>query len=299
MGSVPLHPSLNSPPFPPNSSPRSSSSANLSRHLAVGVGVGVGLGLSFAPQFASQRRWVAKNLWEFCSQKPRAANPYLWGPLASLSLTAEVAHTDSQNTVVESTTGVPFPSALEDTKQLAGVGVRRKSIMGLKNINVYAFGVYADESSLKEKLLDKYGKRPATELKESKEFYEDVLENDVGLSVRLEIVYGKLSIGSVRSAFEESIGSRLQKFSGTQNKELLQRFTSQFKDDYKLPRGTKIDLVRLPGHILQTKIDGKEIGSIQSQLLCRSLFDLYIGEEPLDKQAKEKIVLGLASLMTQ
>jgi len=200
---------------------------------------------------------------------------------------------------VEPNTGVSFPSVFDETKRLAGVGVRKKSILGLKNINVYAFGIYVDKNSLKEKFVDKYGKMSVTELKDSKEFYEDVIGNDLSLTVRLEIVYGKLSIGSVRSAFEESIGNRLQKFSGSPNKELLQRFTSQFKDDHKLPRGTKIHITRFPGHVLQTKIDENEVGRIQSQLLCRSLFDLYIGEDPLDKQAKEKIGVGLASLLSQ
>lgn len=39
-------------------------------------------------------------------------------------------------------TGVSFPAFLEDGRRLLGTGVRRKSIMGLKNIDVYAFGIY-------------------------------------------------------------------------------------------------------------------------------------------------------------
>lgn len=44
-------------------------------------------------------------------------------------------------------------------------------------------------------------------------------------------------------------------------------------------------------------VDGKEVGSIESKLLCRSLLDLYIGEEPFDKQAKEDVKLNVASLL--
>ncbi|KAH9301882.1 hypothetical protein KI387_013465, partial [Taxus chinensis] len=283
--------SVNIPPLPPRSS-TPISSTNFRKHLAVtlcvGVGVGLGVGLS------KQRSLLAKNLWE--KTRRARSSTYIWGSVASISMAAEVSHSDN-NMAVEPNTGVSFPSSLDENKKLAGVGVRKKNIFGFTSINVYAFGLYADKLSLQEKLLDKYRKQSETELKENKEFYEDVIGNDLGLTVRLEIVYSRLSIGSVRSAFEESIGNRLWKFSGTENKELLQRFTSQFKDDYKLPRGTKIDISRLPGHILQTKIDDKEIGSIQSKLLCQSLFDLYIGEDPLDKQAKEKIGLGLVSLL--
>ena len=44
------------------------------------------------------------------------------------------------------------------------------------------------------------------------------------MAVRLQIVYGRLSIRSVRNAFEESVGNRLIKYSdGSDTDELLQR----------------------------------------------------------------------------
>ena len=44
-------------------------------------------------------------------------------------------------------------------------------------------------------------------------------------------------------------------------------------------------------------VDGNEVGSIPSKILCRSILDLYIGEDPFDKQAKEDVKLNLASLL--
>jgi hypothetical protein len=168
----------------------------------------------------------------------------------------------------------------------------------LKNIDVYAFGVYADSGEIKEVLGEKYGKASPSELE--KELIDDLKNSDVCMTVRLQIVYGKLSIRSVRSAFEESVGNRLQKFSGSEssdNKELLRRFTSLFKDEYKIPRGSIIDLSRELGSVVRTTIDGKEVGSIQSKLLCRSILDLYIGDDdPFDRKAKEEIEQNLASL---
>ena len=76
---------------------------------------------------------------------------------------------------------------------------------------------------MKKLVAEKYGKLSASELKEKRDLIEDLMENDVCMTVRLQIVYGKLSIRSVRSAFEESVGNRLQKFGGSDNKELLQR----------------------------------------------------------------------------
>lgn len=210
----------------------------------------------------------------------------LWG---SLSLA------DSGVPIVDSRTGSSFPSVLEASQKLCGIGLRTKRILGLKNIDVYAFGVYADDDDVKRCLSEKYGKFSPSELKGNKEFNEDLLENDIHLTVRLQIVYSRLSIRSVRSAFEDSVGSRLQKYGGSDNKQLLQRFTSQFRDEIKIPRGSVIHLTREKGHVLRTTIDGQEVGSIQSKLLCRSILDLYIGEEPFDKQAKEEIELNMAS----
>lgn len=83
--------------------------------------------------------------------------------------------------------------------------------------------MYANGDDLRKLLSEKYGKLSATELKDNKDFNNDLMEADICMTVRLQIVYSKLSIRSVRSAFEESVGSRLQKFGGSDNKELLQR----------------------------------------------------------------------------
>lgn len=84
-------------------------------------------------------------------------------------------------------------------------------------------GVYADDADVKKFLSEKYGEVSASELKGNEKLKEDLMECDVSMTIRLQIVYGRLSIRSVRSAFEESVGSRLQKFGGSDTKELLQR----------------------------------------------------------------------------
>jgi len=44
-------------------------------------------------------------------------------------------------------------------------------------------------------------------------------------------------------------------------------------------------------------VDGTQVGSVESALVCRSLFDLYIGDDPFDKDAKKAIGLNIASLL--
>lgn len=83
--------------------------------------------------------------------------------------------------------------------------------------------MYADDTDIKKLLGEKYGALSASELKEKEELKRDLMESDICMTIRLQIVYGRLSIRSVRSAFEESVGSRLRKFGESDNKELLQR----------------------------------------------------------------------------
>ncbi|XXG48535.1 hypothetical protein AAC387_Pa02g2958 [Persea americana] len=270
---------------PPGRPPKSNvlpsiSAAAMATSVAAAVTVGVGMGFAISYKVTNQRDTFLQKAWDFFfSPHPVLPSP-IWG---SLSL--------ASTSTIDPKTGVSFPPVLNDSQRLLGIGMRKKSVLGLKNIDVYAFGVYADDNDIKKWFSKKYGKLTVSELKENKNFYDEVLSQDICMTVRLQIVYGRLSIRSVRNAFEESVGSRLQKFGGSDNKDLLQRFTSQFKDEYRIPRGCIIDLSKDHGHILCTKIDGKEVGSIQSKLLCRSILDLYIGDEPFDRHAKEEIEL--------
>lgn len=49
--------------------------------------------------------------------------------------------------------------------------------------------------------------------------------------------------------------------------------------------------------LLFSLVDGKDVGKIQSKLLCKSVLDLYFGDDPFDNQAKEDIRSGLASIL--
>ncbi|GAA0164855.1 hypothetical protein LIER_20398 [Lithospermum erythrorhizon] len=270
------------PPNPPSTPTASSTFWPIcSAALLSGAAISAGIAISQNPIFNSPL--LFKNPFLNNGLSP------LWG---SLSLSD-----DGSAPVTEERTGACFPSVLNDTQRLLGVGVRKKAVLGLKNIDVYAFGVYAGEAEVKRHLGEKYGNLSVEELKDRKELLDDIFDNDISMTVRLQIVYGRLSIRSVRSAFEESVGSRLKELGGSDNKELLQRFISQFKDEYKIPKGSVIDLTKEPGHIIRTTIDGQEIGNIQSKLLCRSVLDLYIGNQPFDQKAKDDFESNLASLL--
>ncbi|CAK9151074.1 unnamed protein product [Ilex paraguariensis] len=206
-------PSKQPPTTASNVSSRSFSASVIACSVAVaGAVITAGVGISQNPTNPFLQNALSFLLSNF-SPNNKNSSP-MWG---SLSLS------DNPPPVTESKTGMSFPSILKQSQRLLGVGLRKKAVLGLKNIDVYAFGVYADDSDIKKFLSEKYGTISVSELKENKEFNKDLMESDICMTVRLQIVYGRLSIRSVRSAFEESVGSRLQKFGGSDNKELLQR----------------------------------------------------------------------------
>ena len=87
-------------------------------------------------------------------------------------------------------------------------------------------GVYADESDVK-RLRKKYGTFSVSELKGNKELIDDVLDQDLRMTIRLQIVNRMLSTRYLHETFAKVVENELQKYGGSKssnNKELLQRY---------------------------------------------------------------------------
>ncbi|GJW73981.1 fatty-acid-binding protein 1-like protein [Tanacetum coccineum] len=84
---------------------------------------------------------------------------------------------------------------------------------------------------------------------------------------------------------------------GGKNNELTKRMMGEAKDDLKLTRGSEIEITCLPGCILETKVHGKVVNRLESEMLCRACIYLYLGDDPLDKEAKEKFGMFMLSLI--
>ncbi|RRT79204.1 hypothetical protein BHE74_00054505 [Ensete ventricosum] len=203
---------------------------------------------------------------------------------------AEVGRKEAEEMEVEPKTGVSFPAKLPDGKRLCATGLRRRKLLAI-GINVYAFGMYVNvDAGLKELLKAKLGEKP------SKELYEAVIDGDVGFVVRLVIVFGGLTVGLVRKTFDEGLGGSLKKLTGGQkNEELVNRVMGAAKDGTKLPPGSVIEIARLPGQVLQTKVKDELVSEVESELLCRAYFHMYLGDDPFDKEAKDRFGRTLVS----
>lgn len=144
---------------------------------------------------------------------------------------------------VEPKTGVSFPVKLDDGKQLKSVGLRKKSMLGM-GIKIYGFGnvlyikisviflvlslrlclyftgIYADDEKLRDLQRSKIGKAPT---KATKEMYQVVIDSDVGMTVRMVIVFSSLTMSMVRKNFDEGLGASIKKLTGGKNDALANK----------------------------------------------------------------------------
>ncbi|KAK4347742.1 hypothetical protein RND71_034081 [Anisodus tanguticus] len=145
---------------------------------------------------------------------------------------------------VEPKTGISFAVKLEDGKQLKAVGLRKKSMLGM-GIKIYGFGIdtliglrnltspdyltagiYADDEKLKDLMRSKIGKAPS---KPTKEMYQMVIDSDLGMMVRLVVVFSNLTMSMVKKNFDEGLGAAIKKLTGGKNEELTKKYYDQFK----------------------------------------------------------------------
>ncbi|KAF7100087.1 hypothetical protein CFC21_101644 [Triticum aestivum] len=207
-----------------------------------------------------------------------------------------------QEDAVEPKTGIKFPAFLEDdscpaTTVLVGVGFKGMKIMRVKNLNLYAFGLYMQPNTICEKLGPKYASVPTTNLKDDPDFYNDLLRENLHIRLRLVVNYKGLSIGAVRDVFEKSLGLRLRKINPNTDYHCLKTFASYFTKDIPIPAGTKIDFCQTSDGQLITEIDGRQISAVESKDLCRAFFDMYIGDSPVSLEAKREVARNVAGLM--
>jgi len=194
---------------------------------------------------------------------------------------------------VEPKSGVSFQVKLDDGKQLGCVGLRRKQALGM-SLKIYGFGIYADSEKLKDLLKSKIGEAPA---KPTEEMYKLVIDSDVGLVVRLVIVFPGLNMSLLQKNRDDHLVASIKKLSGDKkNEELANKVMGQTSKSIKLPPGSVMEMSRLPGYIFQTKVLGEVVSKVESELLCRAYIDMFLGDDAIQKDAKEKFGMYLLSL---
>ncbi|WRX32939.1 Chalcone isomerase - like 9 [Theobroma cacao] len=163
---------------------------------------------------------------------------------------------------VEPRTGIEFPMILDNildrqnnsslaSEVLVGTGSRTMKIIKIKSLKVYAFDIHP--YSVCQKLGPKYASIPAGELHKHNDFYQDLLREDIGMTVRLVVNCNGMKVNTVRDAFEKSLRARLVKTNPNTDYHCLSTFGSYFTQDIPLPAGTIIDFQRTADGQLITK----------------------------------------------
>ncbi|TYJ29738.1 hypothetical protein E1A91_A06G087200v1 [Gossypium mustelinum] len=228
---------------------------------------------------------------------------------------------------IEPRTGIEFPTILDnmlDTQNnsslasevLVGTGSRTMKIIKIKSLKVYAFGFYIHPYSVCKKLGAKYASIPVDELNKHNDFYQDLLSEDIGMTVRLVVNCNGMKVNTVRDLMSDlmtfvvyvAVHLKISSCSFSKGKQLkltnpntdyrcLSTFGSYFTQDIPLPAGTIIDFQRTADGQLITKIGGNQIGAVHSKDLCRAFFDMYIGDFPVSEQTKEDIGRNVANII--
>ncbi|GFR51217.1 hypothetical protein Agub_g13590 [Astrephomene gubernaculifera] len=231
----------------------------------------------------------------------RAAPLGSGAPLASLSqsILSGLGRPGKEGGRAEPATGYEFP--LEycylRTKQcpsLAGLGVRSKRIV-IKDINVYALGIYVDATAARSSLAA-FKKRPAEDLERDQAFYDAVVSSpNVEKTLRLVISSRLVDNKKFVEALEEQLVPRLKK-AGEPG--AIDAFRNQF-DRISFSEGMEVVFSSTDNKNLAVKVAGEQKGVICSPALCSSLFDIYLGSDPVSKDAKATFGRSLAAALKE
>ena len=200
--------------------------------------------------------------------------------------------------VKESETGILFPSFLQAPRgeksaraDLLGVGAREKTIF---KVNVYALGLYVDFAAAEPVLKQALGERTLKQAKKDKVFHDAFLNDDFGKTLRW-VMARDVGGEDIAEAFRDSLEPRIKaaKLDEAQRKsaeEAVRTFKAYFNSE--LTENTELIFHWEPGGKLHTIVGGVKKGVITSLPLCRAMFDVYLGADPISSSAKTSFLEG-------
>ena len=241
--------------------------------------------------------------------RPRAANRgealrFRGQPVSALALlvprpVVTAPQSPAPGTVDEPRSGTPFPVLLTPPggttpQRLMGTAIRQRTIFRVK---IYAFGLYVDPEGARAS-LSRFAGASASMLERDESFYRQLLELEFAMTLRL-VMIRTVDGDDVAETFDDAIRPRVAQAATETNKatELaaLERFRTYFDVD-EVDAGTEIVFSCGPTGRLTASVGGEERSPIDSRVLCRALFDVYLGEDSISDDAKKKVVVGFPEL---
>ncbi len=202
--------------------------------------------------------------------------------------------------VREPQSGVSFPVLLTPPggtvpQRLMGTAIRVKTWFKVK---VYAFGLYVDPEGARSS-LSAFAGVPAAGLARDARFYQRILDGQFALTLRI-VMTRDVGGQDVADSFDDALRPRVRReAAGMARQEAeaaLARFRGYFNLD-EVAKGSEIVFSCRPGGRLDTSIDGERRSPLESAALCRALFDVYLGAEPVSAEGKRNIVARVPDLL--
>ena len=179
---------------------------------------------------------------------------------------------------------------------LAGIGLRTKTIF---SVWVYTFGLYVDPVAAKEKLAAWKGK-DAEALAGDEKLYAALLKDDMVKTIRL-VFCRDVDGEDIEEAFEDSLRPRIDSKKGKEGwddgSKALDTFRTYFGNLDELEEYGTVAMTWRPGGELHCSINGKAQKVLTSKSLCWAIFDVYLGEDPIEDDGKEALVERLPALL--
>ena len=212
--------------------------------------------------------------------------------------TAQSAATES----IEHHSGTPFPVSLvppgaSTAQQLTGTALRAVTVLFF-SVPVYAFGIYVDADHARVS-LSAFAQRSPEELAADERFYRRLLDREFAMTLRLVMVRDvPVSGEDMANAFDSSLRPRVEPATAEEPGALqaLERFRGYF-DMRVIETGAEFVFACTPASVMTTSIDGDEQPPIESRALCRALFDVYLGAEPISVEGKETVIARFPDLL--
>ena len=245
---------------------------------------------------AAARAAVAGAAGRFAAPETVPAVP---GAAAPAAVAGAAGQAQASETVRERESGVAFPLALTPPggatpHWLMGTGIRQRTIFRVK---VYAFGLYVDADAARAALAEFAGST-AEALGRDERFTRRLLDLDFGMALRL-VMTRTVSGGDVAEAFDEALRPRMPRAgAGAAGDDAMALATLRgYLDVDEVRRGAEIVFACGPAGRLAMTVDRAERPPIESRALCRALFDVYLGDDPIEPDGRRNLMAGFAGLL--
>jgi hypothetical protein len=162
-------------------------------------------------------------------------------------------------------------------------------LLGIKNVDVYALGLYVDPAAVKKAAS---GRRGAAS---DPAFLKAVTSNGVPKTLRVVVTTSLLTRGRFLSSVRETLAPALAK-SG--DPAAMDAFEALFSST-EFKKGTDLAFSNTPGGGMAVRFGGRDLGRITSTAFAPAFFELYLGSSPVSVEGKASIVAGLDALLAE